>query len=155
MFGGFAPLPLRLGGEVSVRSSAGSLRVTIKDPSVKRAIVEAIASPHEHIDRDERTGDILRGGNTFLTVEYSDEALAPIVDRVLPQLIEIENSEQPGIIREIEGFDVWFLANDSFGGSFRAAPKGWDDDMSDYVAPMALFGAHHAAKRIAEMSINA
>lgn len=142
--------------QVSVRSTAGSIFCTIKDPAVKLATVEEIARSYQHIDRDERTGDILSGGNTFVTVEYADEALAPIADRVLPQLVAIESSDEPGIIRDVEGLDVWFLDDDGFGGCFRAAPKGWagDDEGNGYVAPKAFHGAHHASRKIAIMLLN-
>lgn len=64
--------------KVSVRaeyfSMGQAIRVEIKDPAVEIATVKAIAEPHEKIDRCELTGDILAGGNTYLTVEYSPEA---------------------------------------------------------------------------------
>jgi hypothetical protein len=142
--------------QVSVRSGACSITCTIKDPAVKLATVEEIANPHESIARDERTGGILAGGNTFITVEYADDALAPIADRVLPQLAAIESSDDPALIREVEGLDVWFL-DDCYGGSFRAAPKGWaGDEMGNgYVRPKAFHGDRHASRQIAIMLLNA
>ena len=70
--------------QVSVRAeyfSLGSaLRIQVKDPTVSLATVEVIAQPHEHIRRDE-TGEILGGGNTHLSVRYSDEALQALGKR--------------------------------------------------------------------------
>ena len=143
--------------QVSVRSLHGSIYCTIKDPAVKLATVEEIARPHEHYQRDHATGCILRGGNTFVTVEYADDAIEPLATTIEPQLVAIEQSDDPGIIRDIEGLDVWWC-RDRFGcgGNFHAAPKGWAGDHkgNGYVRPKAFHGARHASKQIAIMLLN-
>jgi hypothetical protein len=72
--------------QVSVRSdnySLGSaIRITVNDPTVSAKLVEAIASPSEHIDRDQ-FGDILNGGNRYVDVSYTDAALEVIGQRYL------------------------------------------------------------------------
>lgn len=64
--------------QVSVKASRASLcssiDIQIKDASVSRNLVEAIAEPYESISRCSITGDILSGGNTYLHVSYSKEA---------------------------------------------------------------------------------
>jgi hypothetical protein len=64
--------------QVSVRSDSfsmgSSIDVTIKDPSVNYAVVEAVASGQESIRRDEYSGEILSGGNRYVSVSYSREA---------------------------------------------------------------------------------
>lgn len=61
--------------EVSVRSS-GSLDIAIKDLTVNKDKVESIAMRYESIHRCEYSGEILSGGNTFVFVEFSTDALA-------------------------------------------------------------------------------
>jgi hypothetical protein len=138
--------------QVSVRCDAGSIHCTIKDPAVKIATVEEIARPHEQYQRDHMTQCILRGGNTFVTVEYSDDALDPIASRIEPQLAAIESSDDPGIIRDVEGLDVWWCEDRfGYGGNFHAAPKGW---ANDDVRPKEFHGARHASRQIAIMLLN-
>lgn len=69
--------------DVSVKSEyysmGSSIRVVIKNPTVPSAVVESIANEHESIDRDQ-WGEILSGGNRFVFVNYSAEALAHAAD---------------------------------------------------------------------------
>lgn len=60
--------------QVGVRSGSCSVDVTIKDPTVKKSTVKAIAERSEHISRCSVTQEILSGGNTFVFVGYSDAA---------------------------------------------------------------------------------
>jgi hypothetical protein len=134
--------------QVSVRSQHGSIECTVKDPAVKLATVEQVARKHERIDRDEVTGCILRGGNTFVKVQYAESVLAPLAARVLPQLKELERT--PGKVGDVEGLAVWYLDDDHYGGSFRAAPK----DCESWDGP-AYCGAQHASEQIAILLLNA
>ena len=60
----------------SIRSSrTGSVDVEIKDLGIEKGVITQIACAHEHIDRDSATGEILSGGNTFVSVRYAGEAL--------------------------------------------------------------------------------
>lgn len=74
------------GRDVSVRadsySMGSSIRVVIKNPAVPLAAVQALAQAHERVDRDQ-WGEILSGGNRFVDVSYSPEALAALADRQL------------------------------------------------------------------------
>ncbi len=64
--------------DVSVRadnySMGSAIRVSIKNADVSKAIVQAVAEQHEDISRDDYSGEILSGGNRFVTVGYSHEA---------------------------------------------------------------------------------
>jgi hypothetical protein len=61
----------------SIRSSkTGSVTVEIKDASIAKGEITQIACQHEQIRRDEATGEILQGGNTFVSVRYAHAALA-------------------------------------------------------------------------------
>lgn len=44
--------------------------VTIKNPYINRKQVDDLLKHFRDIDRDERTGEILSGGNTFVSVEW-------------------------------------------------------------------------------------
>lgn len=60
-----------------------SIRVYIKNAYVKKEEVEKLLRHWESIDRDERTYEILSGGNTFLFVQYEygvlEDAAAPLL----------------------------------------------------------------------------
>lgn len=74
--------------QVGVRTSGGgSVNITIKDPTVVKSKVEAIAKRSEHIDRCSVTQEILGGGNTFVFVKYSDAARATMA---APYLAAVE-----------------------------------------------------------------
>lgn len=65
---------------VSVKSSyfscGSSVDVKIKDAALLSdefiAKVEGIANPHSHVDYDQITGEVLSGGNMYLTVRTPD-----------------------------------------------------------------------------------
>ena len=73
--------------QVSVRakyfSMGSSIDVRINDPAVPIAPVEKIANAHESISRCEYSGEILSGGNRYVSVAYDHEALKA---RALPYL---------------------------------------------------------------------
>ena len=60
--------------DVSVRvSDAGyetAVRIYIKNMAVNEQAVKGVAKSFEYIDRDERSYEILSGGNTFVFVDY-------------------------------------------------------------------------------------
>lgn len=56
---------------VGVRFSGYSaIYVTIKELAIDKKEIENIAMKYESYSRDERTGEILSGGNTFVFVDY-------------------------------------------------------------------------------------
>lgn len=67
--------------KVTVRDRGGSLEtsllVTIRSADVSLTAVTEIAAPFANIHRD-GYGEILGGGNTFVTVEYADALVEPI-----------------------------------------------------------------------------
>lgn len=60
--------------KVSVRHQwcgySDAIHVTIKDKSIPLEDVKRIAKRQEYYERDERTGEILAGGNTYVFVQY-------------------------------------------------------------------------------------
>ena len=85
--------------QVSVRTSAsgGAIEIRIKDPVVQKPLVEALASPHEKVIRDEG-GNICRGGNTFVFVQYDRDA--PAIRKVT-ELVEGALSDEPGRVVDL------------------------------------------------------
>ena len=49
-----------------------SIRIKISDPTIARKEIEKVMYKYQEIDRDERTGEILSGGNYYVFVEYKD-----------------------------------------------------------------------------------
>lgn len=67
-----------------------SVKITVKNPLAKISEIEAIAKKFEEIDQDERTMEILAGGNTYVhcqyeygVVEAAAAALIPTAEMVL------------------------------------------------------------------------
>lgn len=80
-----------------VYSMGSTVRVMIKDPAVNIEDVKAVAEPHESIRRCEMTGDILSGGNMYIHVNYSSEAMDIRKNRYLPAVLKaIEERAQHG-----------------------------------------------------------
>ena len=65
--------------KISVRvhsySMGASINVTIKDASIARKVVEAVASSYQEVSRCAYSGEILGGGNTYVSVSYASGAL--------------------------------------------------------------------------------
>lgn len=95
---------------VSVRSdyfSMGSaIRVEIKDPNVPLDVVRKIAEAHEEVRRCEYSGEILSGGNRYVSVHYSLEALDALSARYEPAVSAAAAKLAPegsSILEPVEG----------------------------------------------------
>ena len=90
---------------VSVRSSSfsmgSSIDISVKDISVRLDIVKAIAQQHEDVRRDEYTGEILGGGNRYVSVSYDSDALRSASDAYLPEAEKIVARCTPGTFEPI------------------------------------------------------
>src|SRR5262249_28711190 len=64
--------------QVTVRQRHSTLDVTIRDATVSQTQVKAIAGAFESVRRCEVTGEVLLGGNVFVSVEYADALVGPI-----------------------------------------------------------------------------
>ena len=86
--------------QVSVRaeyfSLGSSIEIVIKDPAIPRKAVKAIAEPAERLHRCEITGEILGGGNRYLSVRYSNEAQAIHGRRYADAVQRAVNLLEPG-----------------------------------------------------------
>lgn len=94
--------------QVSVRaqhfSMGSSIDVEIKDPAIPLPVVKAIAQHAEDIARDERTGEILSGGNRYVSVRYSSEAMTIIGRRYADPVQRAVNAlDSQGVLRPVEG----------------------------------------------------
>lgn len=69
--------------QVSVKSGicgySDYIHATIKTAKIDINKVEEIVNQYTYIDRDERTGEILAGGNTYTRTQYSDNAFDDVV----------------------------------------------------------------------------
>lgn len=72
--------------KVSVKDAGYSTaaRLNIVNPLVSRTAIQELVKGYEEIDRDERTYEILSGGNTYVHVEYEcglfEELVTPYVE---------------------------------------------------------------------------
>lgn len=55
---------------VGVSYDGYAIRLKIKELAIDIKEIENIAMKYENYSRDERTGEILSGGNTFVLVDY-------------------------------------------------------------------------------------
>lgn len=87
---------------VSVRSDSYSMgsaiRVVVRDASVPISVVREIANAHERVSRD-ASGEILSGGNRFVDVDYSSEALASLRAEIESLLRTVESD--PGLVVDV------------------------------------------------------
>ena len=57
--------------KVGVRYDGYAIWMTIKDLAIDIKEIEQLSKEYESYDRDEFTGEILSGGNTFVFVNYA------------------------------------------------------------------------------------
>lgn len=55
---------------VGVSYDGYAIRLNIKELAIDKKEIENIAMKYENYSRDERTGEILSGGDTFVIVDY-------------------------------------------------------------------------------------
>lgn len=79
----------------SIKSSYGNaISITLKSIEVNLHTVERLVKEYQSIDRDERTGEILQGGNTYIFVSYDDDMIRVESEKYLEQAQSIiANSE--------------------------------------------------------------
>jgi hypothetical protein len=130
--------------KVSVRSDSfsmgSSITVKVLVPEVPLAKVKAIAERFERVSRDERTGEILSGGNRYLHVEYSYEVLDAAAAPILAKLPTAD-----GEFVEIYGYDVTRNDRDTYLAS-RREESGFS---------IRAYGPESAARQIATKLLDA
>lgn len=103
--------------QVSVRADGQSVFVTIRDARVKMFQVREIVGCVENVHRDQ-FGDVLSGGNTFLTIKYTREVLAPFVEQGLAALASVDEGQTVRI-----GFHVAFQSSTGWNAEVRTFTK--------------------------------
>lgn len=96
--------------KVSVRvdsySMGCTIRVLVKDVSVPLSMVKAIAETASVVRYCDASGEILSGGNRFVDVAYTREALAPLVAQIDAKLATVE--ADPGAnVDIVPGVRAW------------------------------------------------
>ena len=122
--------------QVTVRRDHSTLRVTIRDASVKISHVKEIAGRYESVSYCQASGEILSGGNTFVDVEYIDSVIRSVRDQIA-DIIEAAGPRDAyigpaGIRATVHDGDRVFV-----NGKFYAVTIG------------------HASTRLAEMMLDA
>jgi hypothetical protein len=118
--------------QVSVRihnySMGSSIYVRINDPSVPFSVVEEIARREESVSRCEITGDILSGGNRYVSIDHSSECLdakaapvLPALERAMKAASELEKGSSRLI--PVEGYPGAYVSRETAWG-FRAWTNG-------------------------------
>ena len=71
-----------------------SVKVTIKNPFIKISDIEKIVNKYEEIDRDQRTGEILAGANTYVFVEYEYGIMKEAAADLIPTAEMVLNNKE-------------------------------------------------------------
>jgi hypothetical protein len=99
--------------QVSVRSEyfsmGSSIDVIVKDPAIPLPAVKEVAEGAESIRRCEVSGEILSGGNRYVSVRYSHEAQQTIGARYLEAVQKAVDAVTPGSSRLEPIGDTGFL----------------------------------------------
>ncbi|MHC4176022.1 MAG: hypothetical protein ACYSWU_00860 [Planctomycetota bacterium] len=98
---------------VSVRSEyfsmGSSIDVTVKDARVNVEDAKRIAKGHDRVDRCQYSGEILSGGNRYVSVRISDQARealgTPYLDRVREAIKKRNQEESDSVIIAITESD--------------------------------------------------
>lgn len=127
--------------QVTVRQdrSGSSIDVIIKDLHVGLEEVITIAKKYEEYERDERTGEILQGGNLFVFVKYDYDAEERAEKEYTPKVIEVIRNclQQPGQWVEVsKDLDVCYPQDDTMYASvdmgkfdpWTKTERGWPLD---------------------------
>lgn len=67
--------------------------ITLKDINININEVESIVKDFEYIDRDEKSYEILEGGNTYVFVQYDYNIIKEANEKYNPLVIDIINRE--------------------------------------------------------------
>lgn len=95
--------------DVSVRVDSYSMGATVcvraKSATVRLPEVRAVAQSFERVSRCEATGEILGGGNTYVDIEYTSEAIAPLRAQIFAALEAGESA--PGVSVSVHGIRIF------------------------------------------------
>lgn len=142
---------------VSVRvTDAGystAVNVKIKDISVDKAVVEKIAMRHRDVSYDERSGEILEGGNTYVWVDYDYDVMRAAVNTYMDQAQQIiDSNKQPfvgvDIATRADGSRLVYFFN-APGSSYNTVEIFDKDGNHDYKNRYTAHDSYYMARALA------
>jgi hypothetical protein len=99
---------------VSVRGNYTSIHCVIKDADVAYKVVSDAAYAHQKIHYCEYSGEILSGGNTYVNVEYHEDVVTAVAQKLLPMLANLKevgqvvwNDTSANYDEHNDRFNVW------------------------------------------------
>ena len=99
--------------QVSVKSGycgySDKLNITIKDLSVNEQTVKDIAEQFEEYERDERSGEILEGGNTYIFIDYDYDARRAAAAEMMEQAQKITKVKESGTVAKSGSLEVIYI----------------------------------------------
>ena len=99
--------------QVSVKSGYcgydDNLNITIKDLSVNEQTVKDIAEQFEEYERDERSGEILEGGNTYIFIDYDYDARRAAASEMMEQAQKIAEAKESGTVAKSGSLEVIYI----------------------------------------------
>ena len=123
--------------QVTVRQRHSTLDVTIRVAGVSHTKVSTIAGAFESVRRCEASGEILQGGNVFVSVEYADALVDPLKASILVTLEAASlgaTVESPGGFSAVKPLpahgrayqgDVWMSGPGFHGRNDHAIGVAW------------------------------
>jgi hypothetical protein len=135
--------------QATVRQRHSTLHVTIRDASVSLTRVAAIAGQFEVVRRDQATGEILCGGNTYVEVEYAAAIIAPVKASILAILDPAPDDEYVALPGGYRAIKVTRERGATYFGEVHIWGRGCDQRNQIAV------GVAYAAERIAVASLDA
>lgn len=139
--------------DVSVRvkpcTYSRAIDIVIKRVDISKKEVEGLAGKYESVRRCEASGEILSGGNTYVSVTYDWKLKEKMVKGIMPACIEAlkQANENRGYVYKVDGTDFTVAVGQT--GRITA----WDKNDRPYCAGN-LFDAHRDASILASTIIN-
>ena len=118
--------------------------VTVKDASIPLDDIKALVQKFSSVDRDERTGEILSGGNTYIHVNYSEKAVEKVLHEYADKVNDILTDcwDNWGDIITIEkGLQIFFPKG--YGYEFIGDENLTSEDIDwEYVVPDGMYSGY-------------
>ena len=124
--------------DVSVKSQIGAVNIKLK--SVKslqsKTKIENIAKDAESYDTDDKTGEILSGGNTFIFVELDDKLASDLKDKIQAEYEKQKSGFENG--NRITLFGVFNITQHKNELIITAKGKNIENNQEKYIGSSIL-----------------
>ena len=102
-----------------------TVNIEVKNPMVRLSVLKQVAKQFEVVDRDERSGEILQGGNTFVHCQYEDDIFDEVIQPFMETAKQVfESSKWDGCkIAKNESFKVFMSKIDEATKSLHMYDK--------------------------------